>query len=609
MLEETRIARVIERLGTRVRLATEEESFEQVELLDRLEAIEGEGYDEEKLAASGIRDVAKDVHQIQAPPRYLQGDVYEERKGETSRVDAFRAGALHELRVFIAPEDEKRPGVRAPFPEDELPPGESLLTVVVTAQDLLEEPESRELVLPEHGRSETLSFWLRAPLDERLVEARIIVLHEGRILQTAMLRGHVCTDPEGIRESEAIRVDTEAVVRSLDGLTGAMRFDAAFVLNHDGSGVEKLTTVVEEAVDVRTPQGLASHFDDIAQWLEDAVTEENGGQALRDDKTRHLLVFLAKRGREMYEGLMDIAQGSSIASWERIQILSADAEAFFPVEFVYERESPTDQAQVCANAEQALTTGTCGDCTSVNDPSIVCPLGFWCMTKVIERQLHDADLELPKDFRFSAPRESHSFLRPLDKVLLAASERNDKGVPGTMAGVEKALEAATGKPPIQARTWSEWIDAVRDESPPLLMVLPHTLKSSFQEWVLEIETSEQLARGQITEMHVGAGDPVVVLLGCETGEAKVPLAEFPATFRRRRAGVVVATLTKVLGRHAGPVAIGLVSALAEHARNGPIPFGVAMRDVRRQLLKDGEPTVLVVTAYGDAGWLLFEKGG
>jgi hypothetical protein len=72
---------------------------------------------------------------------------------------------------------------------------------------------------------------------------------------------------------------------------------------------------------------------------------------------------------------------------------------------------------------------------------------------------------------------------------------------------------------------------------------------------------------------------------------------------------VLATLTKVLGRHAGPVAARIVAALAESSRGREVTFGEVLRDVRRSLLAEGVLTVLAVTAYGDADWVLGPTNG
>ena len=60
---------------------------------------------------------------------------------------------------------------------------------------------------------------------------------------------------------------------------------------------------------------------------------------------------------------------------------------------------------------------------------------------------------------------------------------------------------------------------------------------------------------------------VAVLLGCETANPKIPFQGLVPRFRRAGAAVVISTTNTILGRHAVPVAIELLSLLKDEAES------------------------------------------
>lgn len=613
LLEETRMSRVRDRMSTRLREGMAMANGGGPPLEAMAEAAEAApSFEHESRGASVLADVSRDARDLLPPsqPRFLQARVFEHSEGEEpTPARTLKPEGLHEVVVRVGPLDAAWLADTAEFPDEELPPGEEhRLTVVLTEPYLLEEPQKAEIVLPPAGPSTPCSFWLRAPAEEGAVEARVIVLHEGRVLQTALLVGEIAAG--AVEDERALRLEVEALVHQAADLAARTRFDAAFILNHDREDVSRVTLVAGEHVDITEPQGIKNALESIRARLEDAVTAEQK-EGLDDEETRNLLVFLAKHGSLLYQAMLDL-QGSPLVGTERIQIVSVQPEAYLPLEFVYDRTPPMGSAQLCPNAKQALATGRCDDCPSLSDPAFVCPLGFWCLSKVIERQLHKRNgvQGIQGDYRVqSAPTSTRTRLGELNAALFAASSRVDEFRKGTIAEVAKQLESATGAPANRAKTWPEWAGFVEQPGPGLLVVLPHTVNDAFNLSALEIEGGEQLGVADINHTYVGKKGPIVILLGCETGDPLIPFQEFPAAFRRSGASIVLATLTKVLGRNAGPVAARLVTMLAESARTREVTFGEAMRDLRRALLAEGMPTVLAVTAYGDADWILGPTNG
>jgi hypothetical protein len=184
-----------------------------------------------------------------------------------------------------------------------------------------------------------------------------------------------------------------------------------------------------------------------------------------------------------------------------------------------------------------------------------------------------------------------------------------------IALVETILTTATGRPVQRRLTWEAWKSAIAQDRPELLVLLPHTVLDPIGLAALEATTDpDPLLVSEVEPEYVVAGSPdhpthpIVLLLGCQTAPGEVPFQEFPERFHRAGAPVVVGTLTKVLGRHAAPVAARLASELVRRSSGPPTTFGRLLRDLLRELLAAGLPMVLVLTAYGDADWVLGGDG-
>jgi hypothetical protein len=145
-----------------------------------------------------------------------------------------------------------------------------------------------------------------------------------------------------------------------------------------------------------------------------------------------------------------------------------------------------------------------------------------------------------------------------------------------------------------------------------MILLPHTVYSDRLDVAgLEIGTSDRKWASQIDATLVPPEDrPVVaMLLGCATvGTEGVTYESFPGAFRRAGVEVVIATLTKMLGRHAAPIAESLTEEIFEAWRADPTPFGEAMVGLRRRALARGILAALSVVAFGDADWQLGRAG-
>ena len=197
-------------------------------------------------------------------------------------------------------------------------------------------------------------------------------------------------------------------------------------------------------------------------------------------------------------------------------------------------------------------------------------------------------------------------LKVLNSAVYAASDRVDMVIPGQIQKLFNTIQKITNKNSEQAKSWNEWINAVKNINPSLLVLLPHTSKSGPQNAnTMEIGKNSKLTNDYIKSYHIRPTlmlpPPVVLLLGCETIGIDNPFQSFIAQFRRNGAAIVLSTLTEILGRHAAPIAEKIIDNLKQVSKEGK-SLGDALIVVRRKALAEGIPMVLSLVAYGDADW-------
>jgi len=574
-----------------------------------------------------MQDLDEEMEKTSVPivPRWIQTQVFEDQPGEGRQVrqtKAFRADTQHTLVVRVGPSDQewmKPADARAPevvFPEDKLPWEEEheRLHVVFSEPRHVPEPQVEAIVLPRKGASTTCRFSFRPKGNIASFHGRVILLHRNRVLQTALLSGQVVADPSQILDGELSLTIESAIQLNLRWLSARQDYDVAFVANHTTDHQPALTTIAGEQATFRSLENVKHCIKKIQSLLRGPLTATDAfPKDLGAEKNVAWLRLLALEGSSLYDGIVTDQIGKErLNNISRIQLVSAQ-EGFLPLEFLYDRPPPNLNAPLCPNAAQALENGSCEDCQYLlQHPSpFVCPLGFWCLRLVIER--HRFDPQHPPGLQGYdyALRSEHltgrGTLAVFKEAVFAASERVDKVVPGQREKVLKALKRATHGRARQVDNWRDWKNAV-STCPSLLVLLPHTSKhlpGNLSQ--MEIGKDAKLPERHISENHVRPSQtsprPLVLLLGCETLAPDVPFQSFPAQFRRKGAAIVLSTLTKVLGRHAGPVAVQIVNSLEQAARQ-QMSFGDALLNVRRRVLAAGIPMVLCLVAYGDADWRL-----
>jgi hypothetical protein len=582
--------------------------------------------------ASYFAELGHAVDRLAAPPpeesRRAQVRVQEldDEKDPRPEARALVAGRDYAFDVRVAPLDPQWPSVSADFPDKEIDfsRGPVDLTVVFSGPDLCPEPLVEHIMLPPAGASTECRFVARVPSGLEAFQARIAFVYRNRVLQTVLVSGQVVASAEDLAEAQGAAIERAVettVGPGFDYLLGRRHFDAALVLNHTAAGRPLAMALKDDRaswVSTEKFQQTEKHIRKMLTDMSQAILDDETLYATLDaPETNDLLLNLAMNGAELYFGLIGDRGLDFLKDAKRIQIVATDFDRFFPLEFVYDREVPDDDAKLCLSEpkdlEQALHKGSCEKACPERMSKVICPLGFWCLRCVIERHTYDPKVvpQEPGDYALipEGPTQGRAPLRPLHSAVFGASQRVDKKVQGqrdeVMATLKQLVASKTGR----AETWTEWEKRVKDVDPSLLLLIPHTVfqHRGGRQWVaMEIGKQAKLLALRIKKKHVRPRDssppPVVLLLGCETGADELKFDSLVAGFRRARAALVVTTLSTVLGRHAAPIAQALLRELSGF--DEPKPFGEAALAVRQKLFAEGMPAVLTLAVYGDADWLV-----
>ncbi|MDT7786708.1 MAG: hypothetical protein QOF58_5127 [Pseudonocardiales bacterium] len=491
------------------------------------------------------------------------------------------------VHVFIGPADEAALAA-GELSNDELgfvtPDITSVrVTVVVVPTTPRGEPMRAELDLPRVGRSATVRFPLKIPARAREASARILVLHRNRLLQTAVLSGVV---------GETARLEEIAMIRrDLTGLDDRRAFDVALFANHDPKDVGTLIANSSGHTYVNSKEEIENASGRLRKSIGEAALLRSTKREL-PEKTRKLLIDIAVDGKDLLEELTKL--DVEMATAQRIQIVSSRSEWFLPLELVYDRAAPDDDAKMCPS--WLVDGSTCGsDCgTGSEDTKIVCPAAFWGMSKTIERIYYDpARGDLDDRFLVLADPRGHDRRLTAKHAVFGAST---KVPPAAVKKIRELLDAAA----VEAKDWDTWITAIESAPADLLLLMPHT---SNEDATLEI-SKNTLKRGRISPRYVTGGHqthPVVVLFGCDTTGNKANPAGFATRFLKYHAGLVFTSLTVLLNIHAAALAQRLAQVLRDPDRQ-PQPIGEVMTAFRRAAVRDGLPAALGLTVCGNTDW-------
>jgi hypothetical protein len=519
-----------------------------------------------------------------AEPRWLQCRV----ESAAANPNAFAPGA-NAVHVFISPFDEEALAAgelsdeQLGFVSDDVTSVRA--TVVLVPLVPSGQPMRAELAVPRLGRSVSVRFSLDVPPGTAEVSARLLVLHRNRVLQTAVLSGSI---------GETARLtEVAAVRRDLTRLDDRRAFDLALFANHDNRDVATL---------IANSSGHTSvHSGPEIERISTQLREQIGKAAFFDatkkvasQKTRKLLIEIAVKGKDLLDELGKLTR---VAGARRIQIVTSRSEWFLPLELVYGREAPDEDARICPS--WLIDGSTCGpDCgTGPEDTTIVCPEAFWGMGKTIERVYYDPALaDLDDKFLVLAEPSPNDFQLTLGHAVLGTSTKVTADAVTETLKTLRALDSAA----VRAKDWREWITVLQSSPVDLLVLMPHTDSTAS---TLEI-SRQTLDRGRIAARYVTGGhaiNPVVVLFGCDTTGSVANPAGFATRFLQHDAGLVFTSLTVLLNTHAALLSQRLARVLLDPTRR-PQPVGEVMTAFRRAAVRDGLIAALGLTTYGDTDW-------
>lgn len=514
-----------------------------------------------------------------------------------------------EVRIGFPAEDFASSPV--PFRSDLLPPSAEghKLTVAFcelsTVKGVDPKPHVAEIHLPQKEESTSCFFYIHTRHASYQFEARLIVLHENRVLQTMLLHARVVEKgQEANIDKDTIELVPETLVREgFHGLENRPRYDAAIILNHNGEGTPGIMTVSDLTGNFYKPEGLDLSVAQIGKIVSSITILAEKPLKLSDESLLKVMYGLAHHGRLMWESIAPKVS-DSVASAKRIQVVEARDGAFLPVEFFYDRMAPKEDAPLCEHAVKALQSGDMKTkCPSGDDDSVICPTAFWGFSRVIERQEH-RDLKDAKDYQLSEPTLDRNSLNLLANVLVGSSDRVTKP---DRTKIISALSKASANKVVQASSWDDWPQDVKSSSPSLLVLLPHSDKDQISIATLEIG-SKWLKSSELKKTHVLGPNrqvgPGVFLLGCSTQFAEIPFQHFVGRFKLMGAAFVLGTLSVIRGRHTVQFVKELMAAMAEWKERPDATFGDALLSAKQKMLARGDPFVLSLIAYGDAEWRL-----
>lgn len=550
------------------------------------------------------------------------------------RRHSFLAGAAHTVRCWIGPPETDELTADQPIPDVTIPAEGLLLQAQLYWRDGLgnEHSDSQPLLLPaaRDARSGDCDLHLTVPEGESFVAADIVFRYRGRIFEAVRLEAVALAAGEAEPVDTRARLRVQARRREVLDIADSPAVDSTLVLDGPRSaspGVDPGARLL--LFDRDGARGFDLGGSAVAlRWLNETLFETQTSVVRRqarngpagaeeldadDPEVLHLLRTLARHGANLYNQLRDSGLRDP---GERLQLLNRTGD-HVPLELVYDRGVPAEDAQLCAGWREALQSDviTCPVCSRTplteaqrDRVATICPLGFWSLQKVIERI--DPDSVPGAGVGMSVPTTARRSLRPIGSALFASS---DKVPEAERTRLWETLRQCVPQA-ARAADWAQWKAAVQAD-PALLLVLPHHDSAQGLDY-LEIGAAglapalARLGREQLSPSYINpdAADPgpIVLLLGCQTGADTDQATGYVALTRRvqqQRASIVLGTLAKVLGRHAAPVAQELVRQLAA-VRDGDTDFGTLMRRLRRRMLGRGYLMALCLVALGDAQWRL-----
>lgn len=585
-------------------------------------------YHGESMGATGLSELHKAMAEAPAPEhveikrkeRYISARTYQLRDGKfVEEKRALLVGLPAKSNVWIGPREEGAIQNDVLIDITKLPPQIEAwgLTVVLSEPNHIPEPMIRKIELPQDGKSTICEFeyTIKKAVD---FEGRITVLHRGRVIQTAVFMMPVVENLAEMPAEDKFRIrDIIPVKTDIGNIKDRSQYDLAIVMNQNNDGKPFAHMYGKDDAWLANLEGVDAIMQSINGLLSrvaESVEDYKGG--LKSEKGLELFRQLIYKGCELNDRLIKVRlhtenDKSKFLESDYFQIITTNgSEAIVPFEFIYQHDAPRPDAKLCNDWEKALSGDF--DCTANCDRNFrgnICPLGFWGLSKIIERQSLASEefrADLPAYVIRTEADENRNPLAFGNNCLVAASVNvENKDLQKVIGDIENTL----GTPPIQATSWSNWETIVQEQGPLLLIAMPHHEQADPA--TLEINNDTTIGV-LIYDTHVrktGQADPpIVALLGCDTVGTALQYGTFIEKFRLEGAAIVIGTVATVFGKHATMVADMIVKGLkqgSEQDKNNRM--GEIMRAMKRKAMLDGLMMALCVVAFGDADWKLIKK--
>jgi len=499
------------------------------------------------------------------------------------------------------------------------------------------ESDSQEITLPANRTARTgdCDLHLQIPDDAHYVSAELSFRYRGSVFEMIRLEAFVLSEPEAEQPHHKLNLKVQMSQRDVIEITDRHVVGSTFVFGKDPGKLDSPVGTAPPSLR-KFGRGNPENFDlsdanEAINFLNSELfitekalarkgasdTADNGETSLdaKDEDVIRIMQQMAAHGAVLYNKLN---RQHFDDPGERIQLMNTERSGNVPIEFVYDRGHPARDATICEEGIKALNSDAedCPKCKPAKDltsedrhkPKIICPFGFWSIKKIIERR------DPPDRIRTvvgkpSVPRADRRNLPVIDRALFASSFK----VPEDERTKTAQALAVLFEHPAIVQKWSDWRKHLKDNQPPLLLVLPqHHIEDSLD--YLEIGAADLafderlLSRGEMDDSYVNPNSvdpgPIVILLGCRTGtESETGYVQLARTFQELSTSIVVGTLAKILGRYAAPLARELTAELVAVSDN-TTDFGTIMRRVRRRMLGKGYLIALSLVALGDAEWRL-----
>ena len=220
-------------------------------------------------------------------------------------------------------------------------------------------------------------------------------------------------------------------------------------------------------------------------------------------------------------------------------------------------------------------------------PTVVCPFGFWATSKVVERRAHTDD-------RTAAVPGVERSIQMLAVGAAGVSKKADEVDPtSTSRIVEAVRKAVAGGTFHPLAAWAD-LKPVAALPARVLVLITHTIEGAAGD-VLGIKLqlgSDDLALHRIGKSYVnptGAEPgPVVLAIGCDTGELEASFADYVGLLFGAGAELVVSAISPVPGKNVADFVVRLFESLPGYlAQPGIHRFGEVLTDIRRQTVATG----------------------